>query len=152
MLFYCIFYIFRFLPFKISLALKAFLVCVFALSFIIEMFCWINFKAFVNPIFIDTLLATNFNEASEFLGFYLGIKGVLLIFVFIALSVLFFKVRIPLKPLGRKTSFTLFIVCLLVWILEGKITRYLHENRLSPLSIYVNVESVFKEGSDFLTL
>lgn len=88
--FFCLFYLFSFLPTRLKNILELSFVFIYAFIGIVELFLFINFSNYLNPIFFDTLLSSQANEAVEFMQSYFSLNVALILLGFVGASILFF--------------------------------------------------------------
>lgn len=149
-LFFCLFYLFSFLPLRLKNALEIGFVLIYGFIGIVEIFLFINFSNYLNPIFFDTLLASQANEAAEFMQSYFSLNVTLALLGFIGVSILFFYLPFKFnpKPLNSKVYFILFIIISVAIFSKG--TKYLEDERLRLGGWFLTIKDGITEQNRYL--
>lgn len=149
-LFFCLFYLFSFLPTKFKNILETCFVLIYAFIGIVEIFLFINFSNYLNPIFFDTLLASQASEAAEFMQSYFSLNVALALFGFIVASILFFyfPFKFNPKPLNPKIYFILFLIISVAIFSKG--TKYLEDERLRLGGWFLTIKDGITEQNRYL--
>lgn len=149
-LFFCLFYLFSFLPLRLKNTLEIGFVLIYGFIGIVEIFLFINFSSYLNPIFFDTLLASQVNEAAEFMQSYFSLNVALALLGFIGVSILFFYLPLKFnpKPLNSKVYFALFLIISIAIFSKG--TKYLEDERLRLGGWFITIKDGITEQNRYL--
>ena len=141
-LFFCVLY-----PcaiFKQSLC-KVILNALFWVSFavcVINLFLFINFNTFLDPVALQIFFATNTREASEFIGFYTGTSSIVVILIFLAFTLLAFLSKFSLKVPKR---LCLLIILISIVPLSSNVIRASY-NKTADKTLLLHFTRVFSKG------
>ena len=138
------------MPLRLKNALEIGFVLIYGFIGIVEIFLFINFSNYLNPIFFDTLLASQANEAAEFMQSYFSLNVALALLGFIGVSILFFYLPFKFnpKPLNPKIYLALFLIIAI--ILGSKGTKYIGQERLRLGGWFITIKDGITQQNAYL--
>ncbi len=138
------------MPIKLKNILELSFVFIYAIIGVVEIFLVMNFSNTLNPIFFDTFLSSEPNEAIEFMQSYFSFSVALAVFGFIGVSILFFyfPIKFSPKPLNPKIYFALFLIISIAIFSKG--TRYLEPNKFILGGWFVTIKDGVAEQNSYL--
>lgn len=138
------------MPARLKNILELSFVFIYAFIGIVELFLFINFSNYLNPIFFDTLLSSQANEAVEFMQSYFSLNIALILLGFVGVSILFFyfPIKFNPKPLNSKVYFALFLIISI--LIASKGTRYLEDERLRLGGWFLTIKDGITEQNKYL--
>lgn len=142
LLFFCLFYILRFIPFGIYA--EWILCALYFLIGIVDIFLTLTFQTQLNNTFFVIFLSTNFAEARDFLQLYLSPHIVFILGAFIASSLVFFficnflsRFLLPFLKIPARFTQALALATFLISLSIMSYKLYIY-SQITILQIYLN--------------